>query len=79
MTCDLADHHEEQTFKVAKLESGLCCHKILENSLTGNYLPEEVQLVHQKYKTKITVCLSYFALKILFKRAASFCRIKESS
>lgn len=35
---DLAGRHEEQTVKVIKLETGLFCYKILNVSLTDNYL-----------------------------------------
>lgn len=35
---DLPGHHEEQTIKGIKLETVHCCYKILNVSLTDNYL-----------------------------------------
>jgi len=81
VTCNLADHHEEQIFKVIKLETGNCCHKISGNSLIGNYyLTSEVWLAHQKLQSGNQNCnMPFLALAILLKRAAVLCRIKGSS
>lgn len=82
---DLAGHHEEQTVRGAKLETGHCCYKILNISLTDNYLKSLtgsliIIITTATTTTKnSTVYLSYFALVILFKTAAALCRKKESS